>query len=100
MFDSIFHYPGVLTRHREGPFAQERERYLCFCASGGAALATLLRIADELLVIASRIDLSGDRSISLAEIDIAADRWVRHQRRHRRIQTPTYSRTLFHTTAQ
>lgn len=42
-----------------GPFAHERERYLCFCASGGAAQATLLRIARELLVIASRIDLSG-----------------------------------------
>jgi integrase/recombinase XerD len=100
MFDSLFHYPKVLVRHSEGPFAQDRERYLCFCASGGAAQATLLRIARELLVIASRIDLSGDRSIPLVEIDIAANRWVRYQRRHHHIRTSIFSRALFTQTAK
>jgi site-specific recombinase XerD len=99
MFESLFHYPRVLARHREGPFARERDRYLCFCGSGGAAQATLLRIARELLVIASRIDLSGDRLISSGEIDIAADRWVRHQRRGHRIRTSEFSRRLFVQTA-
>ncbi len=100
MFDSLFHYPRVLTRHREGPFAQERERYLCFCASGGAAQATLLRIAGELLAIASRIDLSGDRLISLGEIDSAADQRVRYQRRRHQIRTATFSRARFIQTAK
>jgi hypothetical protein len=28
MFNLLFHYPRVLARHRQGPSAQARERYL------------------------------------------------------------------------
>jgi hypothetical protein len=55
MFDTLFHYPRVLERHRTGPAADERERFLAYCASGGAAHSTLLCLAPELLVIAQRI---------------------------------------------
>ena len=35
MFDSLFKYPRVLTRHREGPVADARERFLTHCAEQG-----------------------------------------------------------------
>lgn len=54
MFEVLFIYPKVLARHQGGPAAAERERYLAHCADQGAAHATLLRIARELLVIAER----------------------------------------------
>ena len=36
MFNTLFHYPRVLARHRQGPSAQARERYLTHCADQGA----------------------------------------------------------------
>lgn len=95
MFDTLFHYPRVLERHCEGPAAKERALYLANYASGGAAHSTLLGLASELLVIARRIDLDGERSIPLSEIEIAADRWVDSQRRHHRVRFANFSKARF-----
>jgi hypothetical protein len=65
MFNILFHYPRVLARHRQGPSAQARERYLTHRADQGAARDTLLRTVRELLVIAQRLDLTTDRMISI-----------------------------------
>lgn len=99
MFDTLFHYPRVLARHCEGPAANDRERFLAHCASGGAAHSTLLSLAPELLVIARRIELDGGQSIPLVEIEAAADRWVAYQRRHHRIRTARFCRERFIQTA-
>lgn len=99
MFDSLYHYPRVLARHVDGPSASDRERFLAHCASGGAAHSTLLGLAPELLVIARRIALDGDRSIPLAEVEMAADRWVRYQRRYHRNHGGKFSRERFIQTA-
>jgi site-specific recombinase XerD len=99
MFGTLFHYPRVLARHRDGPSADDRERYLAHCAQGGAALSTLLGLAPELLAISQRIALDNGRLISSAELEMAADRWVRYQRRHQRIQTGRFSRKRFIQTA-
>ena len=48
MFETLFQYPAVVARHRSGPFAEARERFLNFCASQGFARATLLVYAREL----------------------------------------------------
>jgi hypothetical protein len=45
MFESLFQYPTVLARHRDGPAADERRRFLLHRAKEGAARDTLLRIA-------------------------------------------------------
>ena len=95
MFDSLYHYPSVLARHREGPSAEDRDRFLTHCASDGAARSTLLRLAPELLAIARRIDLRGSRYISLGEVKAAADRWVGYQHRHHRIRSARFSRERF-----
>jgi integrase/recombinase XerD len=99
MFDTLYHYPRVLARHVDGPSANDRERFLAHCASGGAAHSTLLGLAPELLVIARRFALDGDRSIPLAEVEMAADRWLRYQRRRHRIQRGRFSRERFIQTA-
>jgi integrase/recombinase XerD len=99
MFDTLYHYPRVLARHVDGPSASDRERFLKHCASGGAAHSTLLGLAPELLVIARRFALDGDRPIPLAEVEMAADRWVRYQRRRHRIQRGRFSRERFIQTA-
>jgi integrase/recombinase XerD len=99
MFDTLFQYPCVLARHRDGPLAQERECFLIDCASAGATRQTLLRLASELLLVARQIDLSDDRPIDLREVEAACERWVRHQRRHRRIRDPRFCRQRFVQTA-
>jgi hypothetical protein len=71
MFNTLFHYPRVLARHRQGPSAQARERYLTHCANQGAACNTLLRTARELLVIAQRLDLTADQMISTRQLEAA-----------------------------
>ena len=99
IFDVLFHYPRVLARHRHGPLAQARERYLTHCADQGAARGTLLRTARELLVIAQRLDLTTDRLVSPQEVEAAAGRWSRQQQRRGRAQGPSGSRRYFLQTA-
>ena len=90
MFETLFGYPAIVTRHREGPFAEARERFLNHCVSQGLARATLQRHAQELLVIAERIDINIGAAISPSAIVAAAglaiyllwgsgSRWFRKQ---------------------
>ncbi|MHB1749932.1 MAG: site-specific integrase [Acidithiobacillus sp.] len=95
MFHTLYHYPRVVARHEEGPFAPERERFLTHCAETGSAPTTLLRLASELLLVAQRIDLGGVRSVPMTEVAVAADRWVRYQRRQHRIRGSRFSRERF-----
>src|SRR5215471_11733371 len=95
MFEVLFVYPKVLARHRAGPAATERVRYLAHCADQGAARETLLRIARELLVIAERIDVTADKSIGQREIAAAARAWARQQKRRRRAVSGEWSGQLF-----
>jgi len=99
MFNTLFHYPRVLARHRQGPSAQARERYLTHCADQGAARGTLLRTARELLVIAQRLDITTDQMISTRQVEAAAERWVYHQQRRGRIRGRRGSRQWFIQTA-
>jgi len=95
MFETLFQYPAVVTRQRSGPFAEARERFLNHCASQGLARATLVRHAQELLVIAERIDITRGEAIGLSTIEAAADRWAREQRRRQRAQGQRWSREFF-----
>ena len=72
------------SSHREGPAAEERRRFLLHRAHEGAAPATLLRTARELLVIAKNIDIPTSGSVSRQDLEVAANKWAhRQQRRHR-----------------
>lgn len=100
MLEKLYTHPRVLERHRQGPFLQERERYLSHRAELGVAPATLVRLARELLVVAHRIDLKPGTTIAINQIEAAADRWARAQRRCRRSAGLRWSRDLFILTAR
>lgn len=99
MFETLFKYPRVLTRHRAGPSAEARERFLSHCVSKGLARATVLRHARELLVIAERIDISMGETIDSPVIEAAADRWTHEQHDRQRVQVLQWSQKLFLQTA-
>lgn len=99
MFEMLFKYPRVIAKHRDGPFAEARERFLNHCASQGLVAATLLRHAREILVIAERIDITGDEAIGLPTIEAAADGWARQQYQRGRVQGLQWSQKLFVHTA-
>jgi len=99
VFETLFKYPRVLARHRAGPSAEGRERFLNHCVSQGLAHATLLRHARELLVIAERIDITMGETIGSPAIEAAADRWAREQHHRQRAQGLQWSRRLFVQTA-
>lgn len=99
MFEELFVYPKVIARHRDGPEASKRLRYLKHLAGQCAARETLLRTARELLVIAERLDLSGSRRIKQAEIAAAAQSWAQCQHARNRACGEKWSQLLFHDVA-
>ena len=94
MFETLFKYPAVISRHREAPLASDRESYLVHRAKDGTSLATLRRIARELCVIVREMDLRST-TISLDAIESAAEYWARRQRRRGRVGQLRWSRSLF-----
>src|SRR6516165_9651378 len=86
MFETLFKYPRVLARHREGPVADARERFLTHCAEQGLARESLLRTAREVLIIAKHIDLTSGKAISIHDVEGAADCWAAHQQRRHRLR--------------
>jgi len=99
VFETLFKYPRVVARHRIGPSAEARERFLKHCIGQGLAGASLLRHARELLVIAERIDITGGETIGPPAIEVAADCWAREQHGRHRVQSLQWSRKLFVQTA-
>ena len=97
MFETLFKYPRVLARHREGPVADARERFLTHCAEQGLARESLLRTAREVLIIAKHIDLTTGTAISIHDVEAAADRWDAYQQRRYRLRGSALegSRQLF-----
>jgi hypothetical protein len=77
MFEKLFKYRGVQTRHRNAPLAPQRVAYLSHRAEQGSAKATLLNIARELLVICRYVPLLPRHQIDAADIEVAAQRWAR-----------------------
>ena len=55
MFETLFKISGTIARHRDGPFAAERERYLAHCADGGGTETTRRVKAACILWVAERM---------------------------------------------
>ena len=95
MFETLFKYSRVLARHRGGPAAEERERFLIHRTNEGAARSTLLRTARDLLIIAKNIDVNADKAIGSHDLEVAAAKWAHHQRRKHRRHGPRRLKELF-----
>jgi site-specific recombinase XerD len=78
MFDRLFERPFVLTRHRNGPLAEDRRRYLAHCAEQQMSRRTLRSIARYTLIVAEALRLAKrpGELITRAEVEAVVDRWL------------------------
>jgi integrase/recombinase XerD len=96
MFEHLFRYRKIIDRHRETPFVIERERFLQHCADQGMAKNTLTSLATEMLVVVQQMDLAtNQKPVTSQQINAAAERWARHQRRRRRSHGLRWPRERF-----
>ena len=77
MFETLFKSANTLARHRDGPFAEDRNRFLEHCGREGFSRDFLRKYARMLLWIAGELDASPGRSMNVEQIRSAADRWKR-----------------------
>lgn len=75
MFDQLFTLPGVIARHANAPFAEERAKYLDYCKQRGDTHGTLLMKAHELLWAAYKFQKYPDLDISMAQLIAVANDW-------------------------
>jgi integrase/recombinase XerD len=71
MFETLYRAGAVLARHREGPLAAERERYLQHCVGQGGTQISLRLRAQSILWVAERMspaDFGALDSVRLHEI--------------------------------
>jgi integrase/recombinase XerD len=83
MFERILKDPNALARHQNGPFAEERRRYLTHCVAERMSCETLRGTANYLLIVANALHLAErpGELITQREIDAAAIRWVNRPRK-------------------
>lgn len=68
MFEQLFSSDIACRRHREAPFADERERYLQHCAQQGATDATLRVKANELRWFAQHVRSNASDGVDIEEL--------------------------------
>jgi len=96
MFETLFDSAGVLARHRDGPFAEDREHFLEQRGREGFSPSKLRWDARMLLWIAGELDASPGRSLTVEQIRFAADRWWRFRSKYEYRPSPnTHPRTAF-----
>lgn len=85
MLDRPSHSPRVQARQRTGPLAEERRRYLAYCAEQQMAPSTLRHIARYTLDIAEALRLAErpGELITPTEIEAEAARWANERPKRR-----------------
>jgi integrase/recombinase XerD len=78
MFDRLLKDPQAVARHRDGPLADERRRFLAHCAERRMSHGTLQGIAYYILLVAKTLRLAErpGEVITRTEIAAEADRWA------------------------
>ena len=66
--------------HHDGPFAEERARYLSHLLDRGWARETVNGTACKLAAFATRVDITCDDGVTAAQIETAADDWMKQPR--------------------
>jgi integrase/recombinase XerD len=82
--------------HHDGPFAEERARYLAHLHERGWARETVIGTACKLAAFAARVDITCESHVTVAQIEAAADDWMKKPVHHfRRDIGPRKARTKF-----
>ena len=82
MFETLFSYPRVLRRHREGPLAEERAAYLTELTARCVAPATLIKKARCCLRVAVELERwPADHCFDVAEVREHPERTAGHEAR-------------------
>lgn len=95
MFELLFTYPAIQTRHRSAPCAEAREQFLRHCADQGYCQSMLKKIAWILLVISQDGDLCRSKTVTQAQIECAVDHRARLQQQQHGIDHAASSRQMF-----
>ena len=82
--------------HHNGPFADERVRYLAHLLKRGWARATVIGTACKLAAFAARVDIHCEGGVTVAQIEAAAEDWMSRRKHYfRRDIGPRKARTKF-----
>jgi site-specific recombinase XerD len=90
MFKALFRSPQTTLRHAQCPLAKERSAFLSHLASQGAARATLLGYASELLLITYRLGQKCGHPLLRSELANYARQWGKHQQRMGHAQSASF----------
>jgi integrase/recombinase XerD len=79
MFDQLFTSSRTVERYSNGPLLEERLRYVAHCAAQGSTRSSLRLIAQHQLVLIEYLHLQRVDSITVEQIQAAANLWVERQ---------------------
>ena len=79
MYDQLFSCSRTVERYRNGPLLEERLGYLAHCAAQGSTRSSLRHIAQHQLVLVEYLHLETADSITIQQIQAAANLWVARQ---------------------
>jgi integrase/recombinase XerD len=68
MFEELHLFPWAVARHLNGPFADERARYLTYCAERGDSQLTLATKANMLIHVARRLSQCPDVGVAVERL--------------------------------
>lgn len=84
LFNKIFERRKALRRHTAAPLLKERLMYLQYCADNGTTEGNLRRISQYLLIVMQYLNFNEPRTVSISEIEKAADSWANNEKIYRR----------------
>ena len=79
MFEQLFTCSRTVKRYSDGQLLEERLRYLAHCAAQGSTRSSLRLIAQHQLVLIEYLHLETVDSITIQQIEAAANVWVKRQ---------------------
>jgi site-specific recombinase XerD len=97
MFEQILSYRAHINRHRNGPYAPERERYLALLVTEGRSRSVLRAVTALLYRIAEHLPL-GHESITASQIEAVAEQWGATRRGSERYRHCVKTSLVFHAT--
>jgi len=80
MFAQLFVRASVVARHVNAPYAEERARYLAYCAQRGDSRSTLWLKARELLWVARKLSVYPDLDVTIDQVRAVAGSWEERER--------------------